>query len=283
MIKIGDTISSRYNVLSHLGTGGMAVVFECKDLYTSKIVALKILKEELLDNKSAISDFEKEVRASVTMSHENIMEIFDEGKFENRPYLVMEYLNSQTLLDKIEYYTKFSINEACLIMIQLLKAIGYTHKHGIIHRDIKPQNIFYLSNGSIKLGDFGIAKKEGDNEIDGEILGSIHYLAPEVLTHKKFSVLSDIYAAGITFFQLITGRLPFDGSTKEVAEKQVKSVFPIPSSIISDIPNDIDLIILKAVSKNPKARYKNADEFINEIEDYLSGKKIKRSFFDRFF
>lgn len=283
MIKIGDTISSRYNVLSHLGTGGMAEVFQCKDLYTSKIVAVKILKEELLNNKNSISDFEKEVKASVAMSHENIMEIFDEGKFENRPYLVMEYFNSQTLLDKIEYYTKFSINEACLIMIQLLKAIGYTHKHGIIHRDIKPQNIFYLSNGSIKLGDFGIAKKEGDNEIDGEILGSIHYLAPEVLTNKKFSISSDIYAAGITFFQLITGTLPFEGSTKEIAEKQVKSNFPKPSSIINETPKDIDLIVLKAVSKDPKARYKNTDEFIKEIEDYLSGKKIKRSFFDRFF
>ena len=283
MIKIGDIISKRYNVLSHLGTGGMAVVFECKDIYTDDTVAVKILKEELLDDPAMVADFKKEVKSSVQMSHPNIMEIYSEGVWNNRPYLVLEYLKGETLLDKIEYYTKFSVKESCQIMLQLLDAIQYTHEHKIIHRDIKPQNVFYLSNGVVKLGDFGIAKNEKEAENHGKILGSVHFLAPEVLTGQPFSVSSDIYAAGITFFQLVTGVLPFDGSTEEVAQAQVKKECPMPSNFSTSIPEEIDEVILKAVAKNPKYRYKNANEFKNAILAFQSGKKQKRSIFKRLF
>ena len=283
MIKIGDIIANRYNVLSHLGTGGMAVVFECSDMYTDEIVAVKILKEELLDDPSMVADFKREVKSSVQMSHPNIMEIFSEGIWNNRPFLVLEYLKGETLLDKIEFYTKFSVKESCQIMTQLLDAIQYTHDHKIIHRDIKPQNIFYLSNGTVKLGDFGIAKNEKEAENHGKILGSVHFLAPEVLTGKPFSISSDIYAAGITFFQLVTGVLPFDGSTEEVADAQVKRECPAPSNFSPLIPKDIDEIIFKALAKNPKNRYKNATEFKNAIQAFLSGKKQKRSLFSRLF
>ena len=283
MIKIGDIIANRYNVVSHLGTGGMAVVFECVDLYTEETVAVKILKEELLDDKTMVEDFKREVKSSVQMSHPNIMEIISEGVWNNRPFLVLEYLKGETLLDKIEFYTKFSVKESCEIMNQLLDAIQYTHNHKIIHRDIKPQNVFYLSNGTVKLGDFGIAKNEKEAENHGKILGSVHFLAPEVLTGEPFSVSSDIYAAGITFFQLVTGILPFDGSTQEVADAQVKRECPRPSSFQTSIPKDIDEIILKAVAKNPKNRYKSAVEFKNAILAFLSGKKQKRSIFSRLF
>ena len=283
MIKIGDVIDNRYNVLSLLGIGGMAVVFECTDLYTEKTVAVKILKEELLNDESMVKDFKKEVKSSISMSHPNIMQIYSEGVWENRPYLVLEYLKGQTLLDKIEYYTKFTVKEACEIMSQLLDAISYTHDHNIIHRDIKPQNIFYLSNGVVKLGDFGIAKNEKEAENHGKILGSVHFLAPEVLTEKNFSFASDIYAAGITFFQLVTGVLPFDGTTSEVAEMQVKKECPVPSNYQTSIPKDIDEIILKSVSKNPKNRYKNAQEFKKAIVLFQLGKKEKKSLFSRFF
>lgn len=283
MIKIGDIIDSRYSVLSHLGTGGMAVVFECKDLFSGKVVAVKILKEELLGNKNLVEDFSKEVKASISMSHENIMEIYQEGVWNNRPYLVSEYLKSQTLLDKIEFYTKFSLNEAYQIMIQLLRAISYIHAHKIIHRDIKPQNVFYLPNGTIKLGDFGIAKNENEYSSESEIMGSIHYLAPEIIQGKKFSVQSDIYAAGITFFQLITGILPFDGSTKEIAEQQISKEFPKPSKVVSGLNKDVDSIILKAVSKNQNSRYKSADDFLKDVIAASLGKKIKKGFLERFF
>ena len=283
MINYGDTIDNRYNVISLLGVGGMAVVFECKDLYTNKIVALKILKEELMDDQVIVEDFKREVKASIQMSHQNIMEIYCEGLWNNRPYLVMEYLKGQTLLDKIEYYTKFSVKEGCEIMLQLLDAISYTHEHNIIHRDIKPQNIFYLANGLVKLGDFGIAKNEKEAENHGKILGSVHFLAPEVLTGKPFTIASDIYAAGITFYQLVTGVLPFDGSTEEVAKKQIRSICPKPSSFNTTIHRDLDQVILKAVSKNPRNRYKDAQEFKETIQAFLEGKKIKRPFFSRYF
>ena len=283
MISHGDIIDNRYNVMSLLGIGGMAVVFECTDLYTNEIVAIKIMKEELLKEAGALEDFKREVKATVQMSHQNIMKVYGEGVYNNRPYLVLEYLKGQTLLDKIEYYTKFTIKEACGIMIQLLDAISYTHEHKIIHRDIKPQNIFYLSNGLVKLGDFGIAKNEKEAENDGKMLGSVHFLAPEVLQGKPFSVASDIYAAGITFFQLVTGVLPFDGNTKEVADAQVKKEFPRPSNFVTSISKDFDELLLKAVEKNPKNRYKDANEFKKAIELFLMGKKQKKSLFSRLF
>lgn len=283
MIKIDDIIDSRYNVVSLLGIGGMAVVFECRDLFTKKTVAVKILKEELLDDKTMVDDFRKEVKASVQMRHPNIMEIYSEGVWQNRPYLVLEYLKGQTLLDKIEYYTKFAPLEACEIMLQLLDAISYTHDHQIIHRDIKPQNVFYLSNGTVKLGDFGIAKNEKEAENHGKILGSVHFLAPEVLSGEPFSIYSDIYAAGITFFQLVTGVLPFDGSTEQVAEMHVKKACPAPSQIQTTIPKELDGIILKSLEKNPKKRYQSALEFKQAIMSYLTGKKEKKSFLKRFF
>ena len=283
MINYGDLIDNRYNVLSLLGLGGMAVVFECRDVYTNRIVAVKIMKEELLPEPGMLEAFRKEVKATVQISHPNIMEIYSEGVFQTRPYLVLEYLKGQTLLDKIEYYTKFSVKEACEIMVQLLDAISYTHEHKIIHRDIKPQNIFYLSNGTVKLGDFGIAKNEKEAENHGKIIGSVHFLAPEVLQGKPFSVASDIYAAGITLFQLVTGNLPFDGSTKEVADQQVKREFPKASNYVTSIPKEFDEIILKAVEKNPKNRYKNAEEFKRAIQLFLLGKKEKKSIFSRFF
>ena len=283
MINLGDTIDNRYNVLSHIGTGGMAVVFECKDLITNDIVAVKILKEELLNEKGMVEDFKKEVRASAQMSHQNIMKVYIDGIWNNRPYLVSEFLKTQTLLDKIEYYTKFTVKEACEIICQVLDAVGYTHNHKIIHRDIKPQNIFYLPNGTVKLGDFGIAKNQKDAENHGKIMGSVHYLAPEVLTGKPFSIGSDIYACGVTFFQLVTGVLPFDGSTEEVAKSHLKKEFPKPSMFVTTIPNRIDEIILKAVSKNPKKRFKNAAEFKKEIVSFLENKEEKKSLFKRIF
>ena len=283
MIKIGDIIAKRYDVLSLLGLGGMAVVFECRDLYSKDIVALKILKEELLDDKAMVEEFKRELKATVQMRHPNIMQIYNEGVWNNRPYLVLEYLEGQTLLDKIEYYTKFAPIEACEIMLQLLDAISYTHEHQIIHRDIKPQNVFLLPNGTVKLGDFGIAKNEKEAENHGKILGSVHFLAPEVLSGEPFSIASDIYAAGITFFQLVTGVLPFDGSTEKVAEMHVKKTCPAPSKIQTTIPKEIDEIILKSLEKNPRKRYQSAVEFKDAIKSYLTGKKEKKSFFKRFF
>ena len=283
MIKIGDTIDNRYNILEHLGSGGMADVFEAKDLITSKIVAIKILKEGLKHDGNVILSFKKEASAAASMSHPNIMEIYNESTYEGCPFLVIEYLKNQTLLDKIEYFTKFAPREGSQIMIQLLEAIHYTHSHNIIHRDIKPQNIFYMPNGTIKLGDFGIAVNENETGNLMNIIGSVHYLAPEIYSGKSYSVESDIYAAGVTFFHILTGRTPFDGTTEEIAKAHMKNDFPKPSSFNSLIPKELDQIILKATKKNPGARYRSAKEFQLDISNYLNGVKTKKSFLDRIF
>ena len=283
MINVGETIDNRYNVLEHIGTGGMADVFEAKDLISKKIVAIKILKEELCSDPVNIALFRKEANASASMSHPNIMEIYNEGTYKGCPYLVIEYLKNQTLLDKIEYFTKFAPKEGSQIMLQLLEAIAYTHSHNILHRDIKPQNIFYMPNGTIKLGDFGIAVNENDAEKCGNILGSVYYLAPEVYGGKPYSIESDIYAAGVTFFHILTGRTPFDGTTEEIANAHIKNDFPKPSSVNLLIPKEIDQIILKATKKNPAARYHSAKEFQTDILNFLNGVKVKKSFLDRIF
>ena len=239
MINIGETIDNRYNILEHLGTGGMADVFEAKDLITSKIVAIKILKEELKDEKSNIASFSEEARSSASMSHQNIMEIYNEGSYKGCPYLVIEYLENQTLLDKIEYFTKFSVNEGCQIMLQLLEAISYTHRHNIIHRDIKPQNIMILSNGMIKITDFGVATALNSTQLTqtNSVMGTVHYLPPEQAQGKGSTIRSDIYSMGIMMYELLVGHLPYKGeSAVEIALKHLKEPLPSIRDELPDLP-----------------------------------------------
>lgn len=283
MINFGDVIDGRYRIIEKIGSGGMADVFEANDFIANRNVAIKIMKEELLHDSLQKKFFEDEIYLTASMSHQNIVKVFNEGIYKNCPYLVIEYFKEQTLLNKLEYLTKFSLKEAVQIMIQLLDALNYTHEHGFIHRDIKPQNIFYLSNGTIKLGDFGIAINSIDAKAsNASIFGSIHYLAPEVLNGFPFSVRSDVYACGITFFQLLTGRLPFeDGQTVDIAEDIKNKDMPKPSKFDSSIPKDIDNIILKATNKNPGDRFMSCIEFQTALLDFQNGKKFKENFFTK--
>ena len=228
MISIGDTIDNRYRIVEKLGSGGMADVYEANDVSKNCFVALKIIKEELLKDERSLKNFKDEIKISSSLNHPNIVKVFDEGVYEERPYIVIEYFKEQTLMDKLESLTRFSVQEAVDILIQALDATSYIHKHGLIHRDIKPQNIFYLTNGTIKLGDFGIATTQ--EESDERIIGSAYYLAPEVCAGKSFSIQSDIYALGISLFQLVTGQLPFDSLRVEVVmSNQMRKAIPLPS------------------------------------------------------
>ena len=289
MIKIGDKIADRYRITSRLGTGGMAEVFEANDLVLKRVVAIKIMREALLADKENITRFENEVRACAAMNHPNIIQVYDQGTYENRPWMAYEYIKGQTLFEKIEFLTQIPVYEACEIMCQLLDAVSYIHQNGIIHRDIKPQNVFYLPNGTIKLSDFGIAVDSNISETRTEegIVGSVFYLAPEVCSGKPATIQSDIYSLGVTFFQLITGRLPYEnGHSIDIAIAHIKKPFPSVQKFNPEISKEIDKIIQKACKKNPKDRYKSANEMLKAIKLSMANKdnfKEKRGFIKRFF
>lgn len=289
MIKIGDRIDERYRITSRIGTGGMAEVFEATDFVTKSVVAVKILREELLDDPVNVKRFNHEAESCAQMNHPNIIKVYARGEADSRPYMVYEYIKGQTLAEKLNFLTQLTVYEACQVMIQLLDAVSYIHKHGIIHRDIKPQNIFYLPNGQVKLADFGIAVDANIDETKTEkgIVGSVFYLAPEICLNKPATEQSDIYSLGITFFEMVTGRLPFEeGHAIDIAISHVKKPFPSTSKYSPNVPKEIDKIIQKACKKNPKDRYKTADEMLEAIKLAMENRdnfKEKKNIFKRIF
>lgn len=289
MVKIGDKIDNRYRITARLGTGGMAEVFEASDFITKKIVAIKIMREELLGSYENVERFEHEAASCAEMNHPNIIKVFNVGVYDNRPYMAYEYIKGQTLAEKLEFLTQLTVYEACQVMLQLLDAVSYIHNHNIIHRDIKPQNIFYLPDGTVKLADFGIAVDANIDETKTEqgIMGSVFYLAPEICSGGQCSVRSDIYSIGVTFFELVTGRLPFEeGHAVDIAIAHIKKPFPSATKYSPTVPKEIDRIILKACKRNPKDRYQSCEEMKEAIQVAMSNHDNfteKKSFFKRLF
>lgn len=287
MIKIGDAISNRYRITGRIGTGGTAEVYLATDFVKTQTVAVKILKEELASDEKSVARFEHEAAACASFDHQNIVKVYNQGTINGCPYLVFEYVKGQTLFDRLDFQTTFSLKESCEIMLQLLDAVYYIHQRGVIHRDIKPQNIFYLSNGIVKLADFGIAQSVEESEENQGVFGSVHYLAPEVCAGAPSSIQSDIYSCGVTFFQLLTGRLPFeDGSTKEIALAQINRPFPHLSKFQPEIAGAFDRIIQKACAKNPRDRYLSVKDMIDDINEAIANKdnlKVHRNIFQKIF
>lgn len=290
MIRVNDVIGQRYKIISELGKGGMSDVYEARDVIFRREVALKIIKYENAKRIDNLIRFQNEARFSAAFNHPNIVKIYDYGEYNNLPYIVTEYVKGQTLRDVLDYKRCFSLNESCSIMLQLCDALIEVHSKNIVHRDIKPQNVYYASDGEIKLGDFGISVLLGSgmnvNE-NKKVMGTAQYLAPELVYGEKATFQSDIYAMGITFFELLTGRVPFDGKNPhDVAIMQVEKEVPSPLTINPDLPKEVEYIIFKAVNKNLDQRYKSVNEMKKDILSLYKNKKIMRkrgSLFARIF
>ena len=238
-VKINEIIDDRYKIIESLGEGGMAIVYKAHDLINDRDVALKMLKQATAADKVNLNRFEREARAAASLNHQNIVKVVNVGTYNGLPYMVNEFVNGQNLRQVLDVRGKFSFMEACDIMYQLCSAVLYAHNHGVIHRDIKPQNVFLTTDGTIKLGDFGIATFQNGSHVTRSevIVGSVHYIAPEVADGNPASVRSDIYSMGITFFELITGRVPFDGDTTvAIAIKHIQEEMPSPREFVPEIP-----------------------------------------------
>ncbi|MFA6829927.1 MAG: protein kinase [Bacilli bacterium] len=287
--QINEIIDDRYKVLSLLGEGGMALVYKAHDLITDKDVAVKMMKPETASNKTNLSRFEREARAAASLNHQNIVKVVNVGSYEGLPYMVNEFINGSTLRQIIDIRGKFSFMEACDIMYQLCSAVMYAHQHGVIHRDIKPQNIFLTKDGTIKLGDFGIATFQNSTHVTRSevVIGSVHYMAPEITQGNPASERSDIYSMGITFFELITGRVPFDSdSPVTIALMHINEKFPSIKKYNPHTPEPIENIIYKAVSKDPFSRYPNCEYMRKDIEKIIKNPSLleeKHSFFYNLF
>ena len=287
MIKIGDRISDRYRITSRIATGGMADVYEAHDPITKRIVSIKVMREDLMADPANAKRFEQEAIAAASFNHPNIVKVYGQGQVDGRPFMVNEYINGQTLRDKLNFQISLPLFDACEIMLQLTDGIAYIHRHGLIHRDIKPDNLFYMSDGTVKISDFGISAPIGKQGKEDAVEGTVYYCAPEVLTGKPASVANDIYSMGVVFFEILVGSVPFDGaSAEEIAMKQITKRFPEPSKKSPAIPKSIDKIIISACRKRPEERYQSALEMHEAILKAMQDKehfKEKKGILSRIF
>ena len=273
----GQKINDRYQIIRTIGEGGMANVYLAHDLILDRDVAVKILRGDLADDEKFVRRFQREAIAASSLSHPNIVEMYDVGEDDGKYYIVMEYIEGKTLKNLIKKRGGLTLPEVIDIMTQLTSAIACAHDSNIIHRDIKPQNVLIKEDGLVKITDFGIAMALNSNELTqtNSVMGSVHYLPPEQANGKGATIKSDIYSLGIVMFELLTGQLPFKGDNAvEIAIKQMKTQIPSVCNINSLIPQSVENIILKACAKNPKNRYNNVVEMYNDIETCLDEDRI---------
>ncbi len=270
MIKIGMMLGDRYEILEKIGTGGMSDVYKAKDHKLNRPVAVKVLKQEFSENANFVSKFRAEAQAAAGMMHPNIVNVYDVGEEGGTQYIVMELVEGITLKKYIEKKSRLSVKEATSIAIQVSMGIEAAHNNHIIHRDIKPQNIMISKDGKVKVTDFGIAKAVSSNTITSNVMGSVHYTSPEQARGGYSDEKSDIYSLGITFFEMLTGRVPFNGETTvAIAIKHIQEPMPSPRNYVGDVPISVEQIVLKCTQKSPDRRYQNMQELIDDLKRSL--------------
>lgn len=268
LIAKGQRINDRYEIVRNIGEGGMANVYLAHDTILDRDVAVKILRGDLAGDEKFVRRFQREAISASSLSHPNIVGMYDVGEDNGQYFIVMEYVNGKTLKNLIKKRGALTIPEVIDIMLQVTSGISHAHDSYIIHRDIKPQNIMILDNGMIKITDFGIAMALNSHELTqtNSVMGSVHYLPPEQANGSGSTIKSDIYSLGILMFELLTGKIPFKGENAvEIAIKQMKEQIPSVCQINNEIPQSIENIILKASAKNPKNRYESINEMHNDI------------------
>ena len=264
-----NVVANRYEVVQHIGQGGMADVFLAIDTILNRHVAIKILRSDQSTDAISILRFEREAQAATTLAHPNIVEIYDVGEYKNRHYIVMEYVAGKTLKKVIRDRAPLLNLEAVDTMKQLTSAVAEAHKRGIIHRDIKPQNVIVKSDGSLKILDFGIATAKGSAQLTqaNNVMGSVHYLAPELAKGEPASPQSDIYALGIVFYEMLTGDVPFKADQAvQIALQHMREPMPSVRKANPNVPQSVENIIIRATAKNPKLRYQSCDEMLKDLE-----------------
>ena len=270
MIMVGMKIADRYEIIEKIGTGGMSDVYRAMDHKLNRFVAVKVLKQEFSENSDFVSKFRIEAQAAAGLMHPNIVNVYDVGEEDNFHYIVMELVEGITLKKYIEKKARLSVKEAVSIAIQVSMGIEAAHNNHIIHRDIKPQNIIISKEGKVKVTDFGIAKAATSNTITSNVMGSVHYTSPEQVRGGFSDEKSDIYSLGITLYEMLTGRVPFNGDTTvSVAIKHIQDPMPSPRDFVPEIPISVEQIVLKCTQKSPDRRYQSAPELIEDLKKSL--------------
>ena len=270
MLKTGMIIGERYEIVGKIGTGGMADVYKGKDHKLNRYVAIKVLKPEFREDTKFIKKFQTEAQSAAGLTHPNIVNVFDVGNDEGVYYIVMELIEGLTLKDYISKKGKLSIKEATSIAIQVSMGLEAAHSHGIVHRDVKPQNIIISTDGKVKVTDFGIARAASSNTISSNVMGSVHYSSPEQVRGGYSDEKSDIYSLGITLYEMVTGVVPFDGDTTvAIAIKHLQEEMIPPSTYTPELPFSLERIIEKCTQKSVDRRYRNMSEVIADLKHSL--------------
>ena len=277
---IGSMLGGRYQIEEIVGVGGMAVVYRARDTVLGRDVALKVLKKEFAEDPDIRKRFSIESRAVAKLSHHNIVSVFDVGSEDGTDYIVMELIEGITLKQYMEKRGQLNWRESLHFITQIMRGLSHAHSRGIIHRDIKPQNIMVLRDGSVKVADFGIAcLADSAQTLTQEALGSVHYISPEQARGDRPDARSDIYSSGVVLYEMLTGRLPFEGeSAVSVAIQHLSSIPLAPREINPDIPEQLELICMKAMAPDLEHRYQSADAMIADLEAFRKNPEVEMKF-----
>ena len=272
MVMKGQKINDRYQIIKSIGEGGMANVYLAYDTILDRNVAVKVLRGDLANDEKFVRRFQREALSASSLSHPNIVEMYDVGEDDGQYYIVMEYVDGMTLKQVLKKRGHLSVTEVVDIMLQVTDGMAHAHDAYIIHRDIKPQNIMILSNGMIKITDFGVATALNSTQLTqtNSVMGTVHYLPPEQANGKGSTIRSDIYSMGIMMYELLTGLVPYKGDNAvEIALKHLKEPLPSVRKFNSSIPQSIENVIIKATAKNPKNRYTDARAMHEDLKTAL--------------